>query len=90
MTGVILLSDATSPEIPENSSAKEIVLVEKDKYSHLSLPSPTSPTSPGGSSKFSVSPVPEKKSFQVRRRSVIKPPSETVVTRAWLENAICK
>ena len=26
--------------------------------------------------------------FQVRRRSVIQPVSETVVTRSWLENAI--
>ena len=32
--------------------------------------------------------VKKAETFQVRKRSVIQPVSETVVTRSWLENAI--
>ena len=39
------------------------------------------------SPRFQVKPA-KKETFQVRKRSVIVPVSETVVTRAWLENAI--
>ena len=37
---------------------------------------------------FIVFQIKKAETFQVRRRSVIQPVSETVVTRTWLENAI--
>ena len=40
-----------------------------------------------GISRFQVKPT-KQATFQVRRKSVIQPVSETVVTRSWLENAI--
>ena len=40
-----------------------------------------------GSSRFQVKPTTQE-TFRVRRKSVIEPVSETVVTRSWLENAI--
>ena len=46
-------------------------------------PSKTSTPTP----RFQVKPT-KTETFQVRKRSVIQPISETVVTRSWLENAI--
>ena len=65
----------------ETEQEKEIILVEKGQYKdfHHTFTS----------SKFQVTHVDEAQTFQVRKVSVIKPPSETVVTRHWLENAIC-
>ena len=45
------------------------------------------PVAVATSPRFQVKPA-KKETFQVRKRSVIQPVSETVVTRSWLENAI--
>merc|ERR1712223_1293220 len=44
-------------------------------------------SSTANSSRFEVKPT-KQATFQVRRKSVIQPVSETVVTRSWIENAI--
>ena len=44
-------------------------------------------SAPTNSSRFQVKPT-QQATFQVRRKSVIQPVSETVVTRSWIENAV--
>ena len=44
-------------------------------------------SAPTNSSRFQVKPT-KQATFQVRRKSVIQPVSETVVTRSWIENAV--
>ena len=69
--------------------AKEIVIEELN--SDYGPPKVTAaelqPSSSSSSSRFQVKKA-NVNSFQVRKKSVIQPVSETVVTRSWLENAI--
>merc|ERR1712223_1985697 len=44
-------------------------------------------SSAANSSRFEVKPT-KQATFQVRKKSVIQPVSETVVTRSWIEHAI--